>query len=53
MGLEKDTQKVWALQEGLFSKRNFSPLSHKMLIEKVFQHFCGWFRVSVSFMYFV
>ena len=51
-GLQKDTHKVWTLE--LFFPKNISlPCLHKMLIAKVFQTLCGWFRVSLSFLYFV
>ena len=49
-GLQKDTQKVWTLGH-FFPKKNSIPFLHKMLIAKVFQTFCGWFRVSLSFLY--
>ena len=44
-GLQKDTQKVWTLGH-FFPKKNSIPFLHKMVIAKVFQSFCGWFRVS-------
>ena len=44
-GLQKDTLKVWTLGH-FFPKKNSIPFLHKMLIAKVFQTFCGWFRVS-------
>ena len=49
-GLQKATHKVRTL--GLFFPKNISlPFLHKMLIAKVFQTFCGWFRMSLSFLY--
>ena len=42
------------MDTGAFFPKNISlPFLHKMLIAMVFQTFCGWYRVSLSFLYFV